>query len=164
VNRTPTILFWCLVALFVSDVLSSTAALPEQMATHFGRGGMPNGSMSRTGYVQFMLAFGLGVPFFVVGIHYLLARYAGNQFNIPNREYWLAPERRPATLQLLLNHSWWLGCLMMLFMMAIHRLLFAINRSSPPSLPTLPFLLLIGSFLAGLGWWTIVLRTRFRRQ
>jgi Protein of unknown function (DUF1648) len=117
-NRLPITLFWLLVALFVSYVISSSSVLPKQMATHFDGGGMPNGWMSRNGYIRFMLAFGLGVPFFVVGLHYLLARYAGNQFNIPNREYWLAPERRADTLRFVIYHSWWLGCLMLLFILA----------------------------------------------
>ena len=55
--------------------------------------------MTHNGYVGFMLAFGLGVPFLIVGLHYFLARYAGNQFSIPNREYWLASERRADTLR-----------------------------------------------------------------
>jgi hypothetical protein len=134
------------------------------MATHFGSGGAPNGWMSRKGYVQFMLAFGLGVPFFVVGLHYLLARYGGNQFNIPHREYWLALERRADTLRFMVHHSWWLGCVMLLFMMAIHRLILATNLSSPPRLPTVPFLLVVGAFLVSLLGWTLVLRARFRNK
>ncbi len=163
-NRLPITLFWLLVALFVSYVISSSSVLPKQMATHFDGGGMPNGWMSRNGYIRFMLAFGLGVPFFVVGLHYFLARYAGNQFNIPNREYWLAPERRADTLRFVIYHSWWLGCLMLLFILASHYLLLATNRSSPPHLPTVPFLLLIVAFLVALGGWIVVLMTRFRKK
>ena len=163
-DRLPTFLFWLLVILFVSYVTSSAPALPERVATHFGGEGVPNGWMSRDGYVQFTLRFGLGVSLFVVGSHYLLARYAGNYFNIPHREYWLAPERRADTLYFFVRHSWWLGCLMLLFMMAIYHLVLITNRSSPPRLPTIPFLLLVGGFLVGLGSWVVVLHSRFRKK
>ena len=53
---------------------------------------------------------------------------------------------------------------MLVFMMAIHHLLLATNRSSPPHLPTVPFLLLIVAFLVALGSWISALRTRFRRE
>ena len=162
-NRLPIFLFWLLVVLFVSYVLSSSMTLPERVATHFGSGGVPNGWMSRDDYVQFTLMFGLGVSLFVVGSHYLLARFFGNQFNIPNREYWLTPERRADTLGFIVRHSWWLGCLMLLFMMAIYHLVLMSNRSSSPRLLTIPFLLLMGGFLIGLGSWVAALRARFRR-
>lgn len=163
-NRIPMILFWALVILFVSYVMSSISGLPEQVGTRFGGEGTPNSWMSRNGYVRFILAFGLGVPVFVVGLHYLLARYAGDQFNIPDREYWLAPERRTDTLQFVVQHSWWLGCVMLLFMLGLHHLLLAANRVSPPQLPTIPFILLVVAFLTGLGAWIFTLRARFRRK
>jgi uncharacterized membrane protein len=162
--RLPVILFWLLVASFVNYVVSSVSTLPEQVATHFGGGGVPNGWMTRNVYQIFILAFGLGLPFFIIGLHYLLARYAGSQFNIPNREYWLAPERRDETLGFMLRHSWWLGCLLLSFMIAVHHLLLISNLTSPPRLSAVPFLLFLAMFLVGLCGWILVLVTRFRKK
>lgn len=162
-DRLPIALFWLLVALFTGHVASSIESFPDPIATHFGGSGVANGWMPRATYLRFILILGLGMPFFVVGIHQIIASYAGDQFNIPNRAYWLAPQRRAESLAFVVRHGWWLACIMSMFMTAVHALLLVANRASPPRLPSPSFALLVGGFLVGLAVWTLVLHRRFRK-
>jgi uncharacterized membrane protein len=84
-----TVLLW---TLFAAYVWTSAPQLPERVATHFGAGGEPNGWMSRAGHVRFTLLFGLIVPAFVIAIFATMPRFGDRWMNIPNKDYWLAPE------------------------------------------------------------------------
>ena len=54
-------------AAFVAYVVTSSAALPERVATHFNGAGRADGWMSRSGHMGWAVAGGLVVPGIVVG-------------------------------------------------------------------------------------------------
>src|SRR5262245_3767721 len=118
--------------------------------------------MTRAGYVRFMLVFVVVLPSLLVAAIGLLPRLLPQWVNIPNRAYWLAPERRDDSLAFLLAHACWFGVLMVLFLAAIHYLLLQANAASPPRLPTAPFVALLAGFVAGLAVWMVMLYRRFR--
>ncbi len=75
--------------LFVSG---TAGGLPPMVASHFDAAGQPNAFMTRSGYTRFVLCAAVGFPVVIVGI--LTAVYANaKQMKLPNRDYWLAPER-----------------------------------------------------------------------
>src|SRR5262245_40603264 len=92
---------WILVLFYVAALVQLgwvASLMPEVVATHYDGAGNPNGWMSRTGMVGFHLGM-LGVTALAfVGLPVALRRMSSTLINIPNREYWLAPERRAATL------------------------------------------------------------------
>lgn len=73
--------------------------LPAQVPTHFGPNGLPDGWSTPT---QMIVVF-VGLQFISAGSLALVAialKFIPNSMiNIPNRQYWLAPERREATLR-----------------------------------------------------------------
>ncbi|MEA3209942.1 MAG: hypothetical protein QOE70_2999 [Chthoniobacter sp.] len=144
-------------------VWCSAPQLPERVATHFGLHGEPNGWMSRGGYVQFTIAFGLGLPGFLLLIFALIRAANGKGLNIPNREHWLAPERREETLSFMGRHGAWLACLMVGFFAGLHHLIIVANVSSPPSLPNAQLGLMVSAFLGAVAIWVVVLYRRFSR-
>ena len=154
-----------ILALVVSAILigATIDQLPVQIASHFGAGGVPNGWMSRNGYLLFMLAFAVGMPLSVVLGMGVLTRGQARAINIPNRDYWLAPVRRGATLRFLAAHACWLGSLLTVFIAAIHLLLIAANATQPPQLPLRPFIMLMAVFMLGMGLWAVTLMLHFRR-
>ena len=109
-----------------------------------------------------MLFFTVGFPLLIVlviaGLPRLMPRYT----NLPNREYWLAPERRVQALDLLTIHALWFGMLLVLFMCAVHWLVVQANTQRPPHLANGPFLASLGLFLAALVVWIITLTRQFR--
>jgi uncharacterized membrane protein len=162
-NRIVISLFAVLAVVLIADIAATLEALPEPVATHFDGAGRPDDWMSRRGYALFMFAFGIGLPLAIVSVMRFVAWRFPARINIPNRGYWLAPERRERTLQFLISHIWRLACLMALFAFAIHRLLVAANLARPVELPVVPFLALLGLFLCGLAAWITVLLRRFRK-
>src|SRR5664279_3739979 len=137
-----------ILSLIVSTILigATVGQLPDQIASHFGAGGVPNGWMRRNGYLLFILAFAVGIPLSVVLRMGVLTRGQARAINIPNRDYWLAPVRRGATLRFLGAHACWLGSLLAVFIAAIHLLLIAANATQPPQLPLRPFVMLMAVF------------------
>lgn len=157
-----TLAFIALLFIGASFVLSTTTALPDRVASHFGAEGLANGYMTRAGYHWFMLFFTLGFPAFMVLAIGWLPRLIPQYTNIPNRNYWFAPERRALAFDFLTIHALWFGCLLVLFLCSVHWLVVQANAQHPPQLANGPFLLALGVFLAAIVVWTIGLYQRFR--
>jgi uncharacterized membrane protein len=157
-----TLVFIALLFLGAGFVLSTTTALPDRVASHFGAEGLANGYMTRAGYRWFMLFFTVGFPAFVVLTIGWLPRLIPQYTNIPNRDYWLAPERRAQAFDFLTAHALWFGCLLVLFICSIHWRVVQANTQQPPQLANGPFFLSLGLFLAALAVWVVSLYRRFR--
>jgi uncharacterized membrane protein len=142
---------------------ATVVLLPDSVATHFAGGGRPNGWMTREGYRVFMLLFVTLLPLFMAAMAGGLPRLFPNATNIPNRHYWMAPQRREAALNFLTAHACWLGCLIALFILGTHVLLLQANHSVPVRLPTRAFFAILGGFALALLVWILFLVRRFRR-
>lgn len=148
---------------FVGYVFATTSQLPERVATHFDSSGQPNGWMTRSGHLLFTLGFGFVFPLFVVAICSLFRFMPDDLFNLPDRDYWLAPERRAATCAYFRDQSLWFACMAVVFVTGIHHLILRANSQTPPVL-SMPLLLgLAGCFLAGVAVWAITLLRHFKR-
>jgi serine/threonine protein kinase len=142
-------------------VLITAPWLPERVATHFGIAGAANGWMTRTGYLTFVTTFPLLLALFFAGISALIKILPACFCNIPNRDFWLAPERRATTVVLVRHWLAGLLCLMTLFFGALHVLTIGANRSTPPQLPMGGLLLLVILFLLALMIWLTLFLMRF---
>ncbi|MCE0497243.1 MAG: DUF1648 domain-containing protein [Methylacidiphilales bacterium] len=151
-------------ALFAAYLISSYDSLPERVASHFDINGQPNGWMSRQNCVEFTVGLGVFLPALIVGMMALSGRIPVSFVNLPHRDYWLAPERRKATLSLLLLYGLWLACLTVLFATGTHWLTVRANTTGGPVHLDYPrFFLVLGGFLFGILVWTCLLLLHFRR-
>jgi uncharacterized membrane protein len=93
-SLTILLLSW---ATLVVHVIHYYPKLPETVACHFGADGLPNGWMAKPYYAAFTL--GIGTFFVVIGlaVPWLTRQLPAEMINLPNKEYWLTPERRAAT-------------------------------------------------------------------
>jgi uncharacterized membrane protein len=162
-SRLPFYAFTLLGVVLLVDLALTVPLLAEPVATHFDGAGKPNGWMTRTGYAIFMVAFGIGLPLVISALIPMISRWLPARINIPNRQYWLAPDRREETLLFLRWHLGWLATLMAFFALGIHHLILMANALRPPALPHTPFLFMLGCFLAGMAVWTGLLWRRFRK-
>ncbi len=161
--RTPAILFALLYIGFLLYVDQTASLLPERVATHFGIDGQADGWMSRSGYANFIRIFGLALPVFTVAVGFLTRFLPSWMINIPNRDYWLAPEHRAETYNSVLGFCLWLACMEAGLVGAMHYQTIVANRSIPARLPTSGLVIVLGMFVAGLGLWIVALVRRFRR-
>ncbi len=144
-------------------IIATAGDLPGQVASHFGRGDQPNAWTPRDTYVAIMVGAATLLPLFLVTLITWLPRVFPSAVNIPNRDYWLAPERRERSLAVLADFGWAFGCLLTLFIVGVHWVVVAANTSVPTQLPDRPFQALIAGFIAAMGLWTVALCLRFRR-
>ena len=148
------------VACAAGFVWFSSRRLPLLVASHFGAAGIPNGFMTRASYTAFMLAFVIGLPVVLVLVSSYALKNAGARLNLPNRDYWLAPERAGVTVAFIRAGILWIGVLLITFLGYVHWLVVLANEIQPPQLSQ-PW------FIGGLvGFFVVLLMAlgRFRRR
>jgi uncharacterized membrane protein len=131
--------------------------LPEYMASHFDGSGQANGWSSK--------AFFFGLQAFVLVVvtacfAILPAAIEGlppRLVNLPNKDYWLAPERRAATMASISSALTWFGCAVLAFLLAVTWLVIRVNLRLESGLPSLP----IWALLAGFAACVVLLMLRF---
>jgi len=138
-------------------------ALPPMVAAHFAASGQANGFMQRPNYLAFMLIFVTGFPALVVTSISAVYRGSGERMNLPNGDWWLAPQRRDATLAFLVAHTQWLGSLLVVFLCLVHRQVLQANDVQPPRLSGSMLISTIGPLLLMMGLWFAALMLRLRR-
>src|SRR5580692_11121933 len=96
-TRIPRALFFAIVLAAMAQCIHDFALLPERLASHFGASGLPNGWMTKP---QFFIAYAL-VFLPALFVEFLVGRSVAkkpaDKLRLPNKEYWLAPERRAET-------------------------------------------------------------------
>ncbi len=147
----------------IAFALSSASNLPPTVATHFSRPGHPDRWMSASGYVRFMIAFGVGLPLFMVAVFYALRWIPPSLINLPRKDFWLAEERLQETRRYFFRRGLWLGCMMLLLMIGLHYTIVRANQITPPQLaPQHAFGLMI-IFLVALAFWLVTFLRHFAR-
>jgi len=161
-RKTPWFLFAAALILAAYYVLHTSPTLPPLVASHFDASGTPNAFMARDSYEHFMLVMSVGFPMALVAFLTLVFSFARN-IKVPNRDYWLSPQRSADTRAFLIGRAAWLGVLLSLMMCFGHRLELNANASMPPHLPgTQAMAALLGFFLITAGW-IFALMVAFRR-
>jgi hypothetical protein len=127
-------LFALYIACGAVFVWLTSMRLPPLVASHFGASGVANGFMTRTGYTVFMAAFVIGLPAFMVFVTWFAVGNARARLNLPNRDYWLAPDRRAGTVAFLRDGILWFGVLLVTFLCYAHALVVLANGVQPPQL------------------------------
>jgi uncharacterized membrane protein len=156
-GRLPWIVFVLMLAFAMVYVTSTVPHLPPMVASHFDMTGYPNAFMTRSHYTLFILGFAVGLPVAIVAL--LTWVYTGaRDFKLPNRDYWLAPERLPRTRAILIAHGVWFGSLLVAMVCFVHWLELAANRTMPPQLSNHWVSVgLLVFFLITAGWIIILL-------
>jgi uncharacterized membrane protein len=160
-SKVPWIAF-ALMLLFAVVFLSTTvSSLPAQVASHFDGAGFPTAYMTHEFYIKFVFAMGMGFPIAMVALLTLIYSKASDM-KLPNREYWLAPERIAQTRSLLVSQGVWFGCLMVAMVCYVHWLELAAHREMPPHLSNRWVGVGLLVFFAVTGVWIIKLLRAFR--
>ena len=160
----PALILGLLYLCFFSYLLFSVSHLPDCVATHFNGSGQPNGWMNRPTYLLFTAVFGFAFPLFLVGICFIVRFLPVRYYNIPRRDYWLAPERRSETFSYLFRHSLWFACMAVCFVIGIHFLIIRANSLTPAHLSTPMILGLMGCFLTGIVVWVVSMFRYFHSE
>ena len=151
----------CYVANVILAVVS-LAILPERVAIHFGWGGMPDNWASNLTNTLFLL----GLHTFLFLALYFSPRLAGavpaKWVNLPNKEFWLAPENRARFLAKFTAFMHHFGAALFVFLFAVGLLSIRANLSEPVRLQERFLFVLLALFVAYTLAWVIVFFRGFR--
>jgi uncharacterized membrane protein len=156
-------LFVVVVGCAATFILLTCQQLPAIVAAHFDGSGAADGFMPFRTYVGLMLALLVGLPTLTLLLIHRVLRSPNARINIPNREYWLAPERRAETVHQLKSGLLCFYTFLLVFLCYLHWLLVLANGREPPALPSSWFIGGLVIFLAVVFVWLSVFLARFRR-
>jgi uncharacterized membrane protein len=163
-HRTPAIIFIAFLALGMAFVWSTSSELPPVVASHFGASGSADGFTPRSSYVGIMLVL-LGAVALLIGfLPFVLTRQGGAGLNLPNRQYWLAPERREETFRFLRLHGLVFASLFVAFFAYVHWLVVQANQLTPPLLSTSAIITALVVFFTGVAALLGAVYARFRKR
>lgn len=145
--RIPRSLFLAILAAGLLQFLHDFPLLPERMASHFAASGAANGWMTKS---QFLLTYVVVLlPALIVEfwLHRSIATAPERHLHLPNKEYWLAPERRAETFAYFESFFAWYGCALLLLEIFAMELAMRANLQAPPRMPTTPIVSAIVAFV-----------------
>jgi uncharacterized membrane protein len=154
--------FFVLLAGALIFIYYTSRSLPATVASHFNAAGIPNGFMPRTTYLLVMLVVVLLPPILLVLLPRMALRNSGARINVPHRDYWLAPERREHTVQIISQHTTRFAGLLIGFLCYAHWLVVYANSSTPPTLSSGWLLAGLVAFMGLTVRWLFRLMGRFR--
>jgi uncharacterized membrane protein len=143
----PRSLFFAIVLAAIAQCVYGFPLLPERVASHFAASGAANGWMTKS---QFLTVYAITLlPALVVEfwVGRSIARTSEARLNLPNKEYWLAPERREATFAYFESFFAWYGCALLLLVVFVMGLAIRANLTPPPRLPTGPTITALVAFV-----------------
>ena len=161
-QKAAWVLFVLLLLFALAFVTRSSAALPPLVGSHFDAGGFPNAFMTRGGYTRFVLCLGILLPVALVALLTLVYSRA-DDLKLPNRDYWLAPERIARTRARLVAHGVWFGSLLVTMVCFVHWLVLDAYRRMPPHLSNTAIEAGMLTFFLISGAWILALLLAFRR-
>ena len=155
------IVFLALIAAMLAQMAWYYPRLPARMASHWNAAGEANAFMPKDDFfkMHFVAAGLMAFVFLVVPL--LITRLPSGMINLPNKEYWLAPERRARTAEKLQTFLVGFGNVMMLFLLLVFR---ETMHASLLPIPRLPYriwvlLILLGAWII---YWTVRMLRAFR--
>lgn len=161
-SRLPKSLFVILVLIGVVYFWSNYAQLPDVVASHFNARGVPNGWQSKTMFLAFF-AGAIGLASFVAfGVPGLISKLPVDKVNLPNKRYWLAPERQADTLAFLAGSFAWFGCAVLAVLLTAVNYAIDRNLHPEPQLRTPALVYVLAGFFLFTMIWSFRLLSRFR--
>lgn len=133
-NKLPfaAMIFMC--AICISHALLYFPALPETVASQFGADGKPNTWMGKTEFVGLYIGVVVAVTLLFAGLAYAMPRLPDSMINLPNKAYWLAPNRRAAAFEYFTSLFMWFGSATLVFLFDIFHQVFQVHIGAAQTL------------------------------
>lgn len=152
-----------IVGASAAGIVLSSRWLPGQVAWYFDFSGEPGAYAARGIYLAVMLVLTVGVPLVVRFSLVAWLRDNADALVIPNRDYWLAPGQREATLAYLKRQTAWMAAAFAVMFLAGHLLDVRANQFNPPHQPPLEFLRFVVGITVVCLLWAGCMARHFRK-
>ncbi len=163
-NKTKVLAFAYafLLILCVAFILGTAQNLPPVVASHFDLSGTPDATMPRDQFTNLFLAIMVLTSGLMALLPMLIAKLPPKMINIPNRMYWLAPDRIVETKQILQAYLLIFASKLCCFMAVIFWLIVQAHLHNPPQLSAQYVMAATGVFVLVTILWSLKLSARFK--
>ena len=163
-SRLPKLIFVLLVLYAAVHFSNLYPQLPDVVASHFNARGAANGWQTKQAF--FSVFIGVSVLAIVVGfgVPRIIAAVPAQLINLPNKQYWLAPEHLAEAMAFLNAYFAWFACA--IFLIIILTFDYATQSNLHPENPPNParmWYVLVGFLLFTLVW-VVRMLAKFLRQ
>lgn len=136
--------------------------LPGRVASHFGPTGTADGFLSRESFLLFQWGITAFLAAMFFGLPALIRITPDDAVNLPNKGYWLAPDRRVETLAYLTDRLFAFGAATVALLAGVLQLAYETNLRGAQNIGFLPWVYLAG-YLTYTAIWCLGLQRRFYR-
>jgi uncharacterized membrane protein len=137
--------------------------LPERIASHFDASGHPDGLGTRNEFFAVEGAVVAGMIVLVLFLEWLVPRMPASRVSLPNKDYWLAPERRAATDLTIQRWSATFLLLSLGFLVYVMQLALLVNVTGDNAYMFVPMWAGLGAFLLLATALSVKLIRQFRK-
>lgn len=148
--RVPRMLYSLLILVCFLMMAYYYPQMPRRMASHFAADGRANGWQSREAFFVLMILVSASSAVVCFLAPRQIAAKANARINLPNRDYWLAPERREETMRFIAATMAWFGCGILFVLISGTFLALQANLAPDHRFNSQALLVVLGGFLAGL--------------
>ena len=135
------------IAGFIIRAMYWYPLLPDKVAIHFGFDGTPDNWSDKMDFIIIMGSVILFLVLVFFGLSMLVKALPDSMINLPNKEHWLASERRESTLDAVSQFLKDIGSRTLLFMAVIFEITSRTNASHSQHLDSQQFVVVLVMYL-----------------
>lgn len=155
------ILFTLLLLLCLGHAAYYYPLLPDRVASHFGASGQPDAWSGKESFMKIYLMVIVFMAGLFPGIGLIMRRVPADLMNLPNKDYWLSPERRRETIDVLSRQFLWFGSATLLLLLDIFHQSFRVHLGKAQALEH-PWLSIV-TYVVFTTFWSVALIVKFMR-
>lgn len=164
VDKTPLTVLLLLAAVASGQLLHYYPKLPETIVVHFGSSGQANGWSGKAGFFTIYGAIEAAIVLAGILLALFAERMPATFLNMPNRDYWLSPERREESLAFFWTQTIWIEAMALAFLIAVAEFVFRANLAAGAPTLTRDFVVVLVVFVAAVLWQSFRIVRRFLRS
>ena len=164
--KTPVVSWAVFIVLVLGAAVyeyRTATRLPRMVAVHFDQAGLATSFMAVSRYRLAISLLSIVLPVALVAVMAFAYSRAADM-KLPNRDYWMAPQRIARTRAFLVAHGIWFGSILIGLMCFLQWLVFDANQRRPPQLSNAAMLLGLTALLGCMVVWIGTLMVAFRRR
>jgi uncharacterized membrane protein len=161
-KKLPFYIYVFLLGIAASQAIYYYFIMPDWMASHFAGSGKADNWMSKNSFYIFEICVFLLMSGIFLVMPWAFEKFKLKKMNLPNREYWLSPERIDEVYSYFRESFCWYGVAHLIFLIGVMQLVFNANIDPNPVLNNGIFLTLLGIYLVFSLIWVIMFYHKFK--
>jgi uncharacterized membrane protein len=161
-RKISLLVFIILLALCLAHAAYYYPLLPDRVASHFGASGKPDAWSGKGSIVKIYVIVVAFIAVLFPGIGFILRKTPTSMINLPNKDYWLSPERKQETIDVLSRQFLWFGSATLLLLLDIFHQSFRVHLGQAQTLEH-PLASIVG-YVLFTTLWSIALIAKFMRK